>query len=148
MNKLISLLIVTIGSISYAQNCCQPVTCEAVRPTCMTKPKTRVVVKRVVVEKIVEKPVEKVVERLVEKPVPVFVDKVRVEKYVEKRKKNRISLVGGSGPTALKTVSYEDRIVRGPIGGLQYQRMLDSNFSVGIVGLTNQTVLGSVGFDF
>lgn len=116
-----------------------------VKECCVTtcKPKTRVIVKKEVVEKqvIVKKPVEKI----------VYVDKIVVKKeiYVPRRKKNRISLLAGVGPTNLTQVSpTQVNLVTGLVGGLQYQRSLTDDFNLGVQVQTNKTVLGSVGFDF
>ena len=110
---------------------------------CCEKPcKTKVVTK--VVEKRVEVPVETVVS------VPVYIDRV-VTQTVTKRvhKKNRISLLGGMGPTNLDQVSpTQVNLNRGAIGGAMYQRSLNGTLNVGIQVQTNQTVLGSVGLDF
>jgi hypothetical protein len=115
-----------------------------VKGCCAAKPcKPKTVTK--VVEKIVEKPVIVPVEKI------VYVDRV-VEKKVEvkaKRKKNRVSLLAGVGPTRLDRYS-ETRVdlIRGPVGALQYQRLLNDTLSIGLQGQTNSTILGVVGLDF
>ena len=108
------------------------------------KQKTKVVTKTVVVEKqvpvVVEVEKKVYVDRVVEKRV-VVVKKVQ--------KKNRISLLGGLGPTRIDR-HQDDRVdlIRGPVGGLMYQRLLNESLSIGVQGQTNQTVLGTVGYDF
>jgi len=106
------------------------------------KPKVKIVKKIVEVEKIVEKIVEK----------PVYINRVvEVEKIVIKKvqKKNRVSLVVGVGPTHLDNpVPGRVDLLRGPVGGLQYQRSVSESWSIGIQGLTNQSLLGMVGYEF
>lgn len=116
---------------------------------CPEKPcKAKTITK--VVEKRVEVPVEKIVEKTVE--VPVYVDrevekKVTVVKRVHK--KNRISLLGGMGPTRIdQPQSNRVDLIRGPVGGAMYQRSLSESWNIGIQLQTNQTALGSVGYDF
>ena len=109
------------------------------------KPKT--IVKKVVVEKIVEKQV------IVEKPVEkiVYVDHTIIETRIVKkeRKKNRISLLGGVGPTHLSQPNASQvNLDRSAVGGVMYQRSVSESWSLGIQGQTNQTLLGVVGFDF
>lgn len=104
------------------------------------KPKMKIVTKTVVVEKVVEKRVE----------VPVYIDRTET-KVVTKRvqKKNHISLLGGMGPTKLDQVApNQTNLNRGAVGGVMYQRSLTESLNIGIQGQTNQTVLGTVGFDF
>jgi len=76
----------------------------------------------------------------------------RVPQYIEininKALKNTVSLMGGTGPTSLKTTPYESRINRGGLFGLQYQRNLDSSLSLGVGVLSNQTGLGFIGLNF
>ncbi len=101
------------------------------KPAC--KPKIVTVERPIITEKVV----------VVEKPV------IR-ERVVVKRvqKKNRISLLGGMGPTRLEKNAPDVNLLREPVGGLQYQRMLNSSLSVGVQIQTNETVLGSIGLDF
>lgn len=109
------------------------------------KTKTRTIIKKV----IVEKPVVVTKEVIVEKPVEkvVYVEKRVVIK--EKRKKNRVSLLGGMGPTKLsQPSSTEVDMIRGPVGGAMYQRSLNDTLSLGLQLQTNQTILGVVGLDF
>jgi hypothetical protein len=104
------------------------------------KPKTKVVTKTVIVEKVVDKKVE----------VPVYIDRTETKVIVKRvHKKNRISLLGGMGPVKLDQVSpTQTNLDRGAIGGVMYQRSLTETLNIGIQGQTNQTVLGTVGFDF
>jgi hypothetical protein len=102
-----------------------------------------------VVTKVVEKPV--VVTKTVEKV--VYVDRPVIQKEVivlkKARKKNRISLLGGVGPTQLEQPSQNTvNLVKGPVGGIMYQRSMTESFNLGVQVQTNQTVLGSVGLDF
>ena len=109
--------------------------------------KSKTIVKKVVVEKIVEKPV--IVEKVVEKI--VYQDRTILQTRIIKkeRKKNRISLLGGVGPTKLSQPN-DSRVDldRGLVGGVMYQRSISESWSLGVQGQTNQTVLGVVGFDF
>jgi hypothetical protein len=89
----------------------------------------------------------KVVEKVVEKPVFVPVYKVEVvEKKV--RKNNRISLLFGVAPSKLEETSSEVTMELGSVFGLQYQRMVQDDLSVGLQLQNNKTVLGTVGIDF
>ena len=110
------------------------------------KQKTKIVTK--VVEKKVEVPVyvDVVKEVIVDRPVEVE-KRVVVIKHV--RKKNRIYLLGGMGPVKLDQVSpTQTNLDRGLVGGAMYQRSLTESWNIGIQGQTNQTVLGTVGYDF
>jgi len=67
--------------------------------------------------------------------------------------KNRISILGGRGPKEGldRTINpnkaeIESRV--GTVGGLQYQRMLNKKWSVGVQGQTNKSGLVSIGLDF
>ncbi len=125
--------LLAITSQSYADDCC-----------CEHKPKIvyKTVVKKVPV--VVEKTV--VTEKVVLVDKPVIKEKIVVLK--QKAKKNRISLLGGTGPSRLEKEGNEARLIREPIAGLQYQRMLGNSLSIGVQVQTNESVLGSVGFDF
>jgi len=115
--------------------CCEP-KCKQQKP--------KVITKTVVKEVIVEKPVEVIVEKPVDHT--IYVTKTVTKKV---QKKNRISLLGGLGPTRIdQPQNNRVDLIRGPVGGAMYQRMLNESLSVGIQGQTNQTVLGTVGFDF
>lgn len=122
-------------NVNVGKGCCPEKPC---------KQKTKVVTK--VVEKIVEKRVEVAV------PVPYEVEKRVVEtRTITKRvhKKNRISLLGGMGPTRIdQPQNNRVDLLRGPVGGAMYQRSLSESWNAGIQLQTNQTVLGSVGYDF
>jgi hypothetical protein len=153
--KIVFLIIVLSSTIAMAQTnsgntiningCCQH-ECGANSCQAVCKPKVKVVTK--VVEKRVEVPVEKVVETRVEVPYPVY---HTVIETVVKRvyKKNHLSLLGGVGPTRIDR-SGSDRVdlLRGPVGGLMYQRNLNERFELGIQGQTNQTGLGVLTYDF
>lgn len=105
-----------------------------------TKCKPKVIVKKEIVEKTV----------FVDKP--VYVDHVIVqEKVVIKhvQRKNRISLLGGLGPIKLDQPSLSEvNLIRGPVFGAQYQRLIAERINLGLQLQTNQTALGSVGYDF
>jgi hypothetical protein len=102
-----------------------------------------------VVEKIVEKPIIVEQERVqvVKQAVPVVVTKT-VTVYKKVQKKNRISLLGGSGPTKVVVTSSDVRLERGAVVGAQYQRMVGESLSIGVQVQSNETVLGSIGLDF
>lgn len=142
--KLLIVTALILGS-TYANACCCQNDCEPKKPKIKYITKTKVVEK--VVEKIVEKPVPFIVEKEViyKELVPVEVTKTIYKKI---QKKNRISVLGGSGPTHLSLVPTEARLERGTVFGVQYQRMLGNTLSIGIQGQSNQTVLGSIGLDF
>ena len=141
MRSLMIMALVLAGAYAEAQ-CC-PSQCEQAKPKPQIKYRTKVV------EKVVEKPVpfvvEKEVVKVVDRPVPVRVTQTIVKKV---QKKNRISALGGTGPTRVSVTSSEVRLERGPVFGVQYQRMLGEDLSVGVQVQSNETVLGSVGIDF
>jgi hypothetical protein len=67
--------------------------------------------------------------------------------------KNRLSLLAGNGPKeglnrskTPSTVTVESRV--GAVGGLQYQRLITEDISLGIQGQTNESVLVNIGLDF
>ena len=67
--------------------------------------------------------------------------------------KNRVSLLGGIGPSGNLKVSSDGSKVSvetGPaaVGGLQYQRLLTDEISVGGQVQTNQSIMLNVGLDF
>lgn len=137
MKSLLAIIIVLgIGQVAAAECCCN---CE------QPKPKVKYITKTKVVEKVVEKPVvvTKEVVKVVEKPVVVT-----KTVYKNIQKKNRLSLLGGTGPTKLSLGKDEARMERGAVFGVQYQRSLNNTLSLGVQVQTNQTVLGSVGIDF
>lgn len=68
-------------------------------------------------------------------------------------KKNRISLLGGFGPSGSVGKSVKPNYAKldvepGPFGGLQYQRLITERFSLGIQGSSNKSVGLLLGFDF
>ncbi len=148
MNKKFLVLGMVMFSIQIAA--ADPVTNNiTVNGCCNSCSKPKIIVKKVIVEKPIV--VEKVVE--VEKPTVkiLYVDRPVIQKQVvtKKNKKNRISLLGGVGPVGLtQPSSTEIDLVRGPVGGIMYQRLITDRVSLGIQGQTNSTVLGIVGWDF
>lgn len=151
MKKLLMLLTLLSYGSAYAECCLK--TCEQKPVVTCEKPKPKVITRTKVVEKPVPVIVEKEVVRVVEQRVPVRVVErvpVKVTRTVTKKenKKNRISALVGSGPTKLSIDGSEARLERGIVYGLQYQRMLDSNLSVGLQVQSNSTISGSLGFDF
>ena len=99
-------------------------------------------VRTIIIKQIVEKKV--IVEKPVTKVVVVTKTVVRTVK-----RKNRISLLGGAGPTSFTQPSINQvNLVTGPVGGVQYQRNVTDTVSLGVQVQTNQTILGIVGFDF
>lgn len=82
-----------------------------------------------------------------------FITKSRLDCSKKEAKKNRLSLVGGFGPSGVigKSVSATSARLEaeaGPHGGLQYQRLLTERFSVGIQGLSNRSGSLLLGLDF
>lgn len=78
---------------------------------------------------------------------PIVVTKTIVKKA--KIKKNRVSLLAGASPSGKlerdgNEVSTESNLNI----GLQYQRLINDNVSIGIQVQTNESVLGSIGLDF
>lgn len=136
---IVSLLSLMIANAAQAQCCEQKPVCPKVRTKIVTK----------VVEKIVEKPiiVEQEKVQVVKQAVPVIVTKT-VTVYRKVQKKNRISLLGGSGPTKVLVTPSDVRLERGAVVGAQYQRMVGDSLSVGVQVQSNETVLGSIGLDF
>ena len=126
-------------NVNVGKGCCAANPC---------KQKTKVVTK--IVEKVVEKEVKVPFMVEVEKPYPV---KVEVEKRVTviKRvyKKNHLSLLAGVGPTRIDK-PQNDRVdlLRGPVGGLMYQRSFSESCSGGLQLQTNQSVLAVGTWDF
>lgn len=140
MKALIVTLAFLLSSAAFGHECC-PTKCE--------QPKPKVITRTKVVEKVVEKPVPVIVEQERVKVVPQMIPvKVTQTVYRKVQKKNRISLLGGTGPTRVSTTQSEVRLERGAIVGAQYQRMLGDSLSVGVQVQSNETVLGSVGLDF
>jgi hypothetical protein len=129
------LFFLLISSISMADDINSNNTI-VIKPQATTCCKVRTVIKK----QFVDRPV------IVEKSTVVYKTKYIVKK---ESKKNRLSLLLGVGPTHLSqpSVSQVD-LIKGPVGGLQYQHMLGETMNVGIQLQTNQSVLGSVGFDF
>lgn len=71
----------------------------------------------------------------------------------QKAKNNRISLVGGYGPSGFISKSVKTNSARleaepGPHGGLQYQRLITSRFSIGAQVLSNKSASLLLGLDF
>ena len=134
---MITLISMFLVQAAHGQCCEQKPACPKVRTKVVTK----------VVEKVVEKPIIVEQERLkvVQQSVPVVVTKTLIKRV---QKKNRISLLGGSGPTKLSVSSSDANLERGPVVGAQYQRLVGETISVGLQLQTNQTVLGSIGIDF
>ena len=70
------------------------------------------------------------------------------------QKKNRISVLGGAGPsgnlkaTTLSPSKAQVETGPGAVGGLQYQRKLGETFNAGAQVQTNGTGLLSIGVDF
>lgn len=134
MKGLFVLLFLTISvNQAHAQCCEQKPACPKVR----TKVVTKVVEKPVIVEQ------EKVV--VVKQDVPYVMTRTLVKKV---QKKNRVSLLGGSGPTKVVVTSSDVRLERGAVVGAQYQRMVGDSLSIGVQVQSNETVLGSIGLDF
>lgn len=140
MNKLLIGLALLV-SLNVNAECCPN--------QCNTKPKNKYITKTKVVEKIVEKPVPFVVEKqvvqVVEQRIPIHIINTVYKKI---QKKNRLSVLGGTGPTRINMAQTEVRLERGTVFGVQYQRMLSDNLSIGIQGQSNETVLGSIGLEF
>ena len=136
---IVLLVSLFLANAAQAQCCEQKPACPKVRTKVITK----------VVEKIVEKPiiVEQDRVQVVKQAVPVIITKT-VTVYKRIQKKNRISLLGGTGPTKVSVTSSEVRLERGAVVGAQYQRMVGESLSLGVQVQSNQTVLGSVGLDF
>jgi hypothetical protein len=151
MKKLL-VVFVLLGYYPAFAECC-PKECEQKKEVVCKQPRPRVITRTKVVEKPVPVIVEKEVVRVVEQRIPVRVVErvpVKVTQTVIKKenKKNRISGLVGSGPTKLSIAGSEARLERGIVYGLQYQRMLDSDLSVGVQVQSNGTISGSVSFDF
>jgi hypothetical protein len=149
---LIALALVSVTQVANAADVNNSNNTIVVKPNiivktgCCTscKPKTKVVEKIVTVEKVVEKVVEKPVDRVI-----VVERKVLVQKKQKKQKKNRVSLMGGIGPSYLSYHgSNQVDLERGAVGGAMYQRLVTDSVSLGVQVQTNQTVLGTVGLDF
>jgi len=137
MKNLIVTLAFLMSSAAFGHECCPKPECQQSKPKIITR------------TKVVEKPVPVIVEqervKVVSQMVPV---KVTQTVYRKVQKKNRISLLGGTGPTRVSIAQSEVRLERGVIVGAQYQRMLGDSLSVGVQVQSNETVLGSVGLDF
>jgi Tfp pilus assembly protein PilE len=121
----IVLAITLVGSESYSAQ---------LRQTKRKKYRTRQVV------------VEKVVERVIERPFIIYkTEKILVKKN---QNKNRLSLLVGVGPNRLESTSSSVRMEVGPVFGMQYQRTIKEDVSVGLQLQNNRTVLGIIGIDF
>lgn len=134
MKKYLIIASVLLTASLAMADCCD---CKCPKPKPVCKP--RIITKTVTVEKPV------ITEKVVVVQRPVIQERILVKKSY---KKNRISLLGGMGPTRLEKDSPKVNLLREPVGGLQYQRMVNSSLSVGVQIQTNETVLGSVGLDF
>jgi hypothetical protein len=71
----------------------------------------------------------------------------------ESHDKNRISLLGGFGPTGnlsrdTSSGKVDISTKTGAVGGVQYQRKISKDISVGVQGQTNRSGLLSIGLDF
>jgi hypothetical protein len=126
MKKTITLTALILAGLTANAECCI-VQCQPPKPKVITKTK--------VVERVIEKPVF----------VPVYRTEV-IEKRV--RKNNRISLLAGVGPSRLVETNSKINMEVGPTIGLQYQRMIEDDLSVGLQLQNNRTVLGIIGIDF
>jgi hypothetical protein len=126
MKKTITLTAIILAGLTANAECCV-VQCQPPKPKVITKTK--------VVERVIEKPVF----------VPVYRTEV-IEKRV--RKNNRISLLAGVGPSRLVETNSKISMEVGSTIGLQYQRMIEDDLSVGLQLQNNRTVLGIIGIDF
>jgi len=81
-----------------------------------------------------------------------MVKKVVVKAVESKQKKNRIQVHAGAGPDGLyeKTDNNKTSISENlkPIVGLQYSRVLENDFSVGVSGFSNKSLTFSIGIDY
>jgi hypothetical protein len=146
MKKTLTIIMVLIGIHAKAQaHCCEP------KPETCPKVKTKVITKTVekpvpvVVEKTVPVVVEKEVVKVVDRPVPVRITQTVVKKI---QKQNRISGLVGMGPTNLAVTPSAASIERGIVIGVQYQRMINEQLSLGVQIQSNETALGVIGIDF
>jgi hypothetical protein len=140
MNKYLIIASILLATSMAMADCCD---CRCPKPKPVCKP--RIITKTVTVEKPV------ITEKVVVVEKPTIKERVIVkEQIVVKKvyKKNRVSLLAGSGPTRLEKDSPKVNLLREPVGGIQYQRMFSNSFSIGVQVQTNETVLGSVGIDF
>jgi hypothetical protein len=64
------------------------------------------------------------------------------------QKQNRISGLVGMGPTNLVVTPSAASIERGIVIGVQYQRMINEQLSLGVQIQSNETALGVIGIDF
>jgi hypothetical protein len=138
------VLMFLMGISGYSQNCCETKCCPEVK-CCEIKPK--VVTRTKVVEKVIEKPVPFVVEKEAVKVVdrPVI---VRIKEKAPK-KLNTINILVGAGPTRIEMSPSKAKLLRESVLGVQYlRRSKSSSLNLGIQVQTNETVLGTIGFDF
>lgn len=83
-----------------------------------------------------------------------LVTKVKSTTLCMASEKNRVSVLGGYGPkgSLSKTVENTDKVTvktnEGAVGGLQLQRKVSDNLSVGVQGQTNKTFSFIFGVDF
>lgn len=91
-------------------------------------------------------PREKKVQKKEKKkaPKPVIVYKERVVK--EKLKKNSLKLLGGYGPSEIKSSGKRAELDSDPFLGVGYQRRLSEDFSVEVIGTTKEDVMIGGGF--
>ena len=126
--------------------------------TCSRNPKTQVVTREVVKEIKVEVPIqvikEVVVTQVIREPYEVIVDEPCREVEVIHRTvaaKNRLMGMVGRGPDDLNASyngSYHFSVGYGIIAGMGYSRLIDESMSLGVIGLSNGTFLGTMGVDF
>jgi hypothetical protein len=130
--------------------------------TCTRSPRVEIVEKEVLKEVPVEVVKEVVVERVVTKTKTEVVYRYAPPYIVELHKtlfstykiyhEHRFSIFGGVGPVGLKISpvlgGYKVKTKRDLVIGAGYSYNLDSRFSVGLLGLSNATFLGSIGYSF
>lgn len=84
-----------------------------------------------------------------QKPKPKPEPKACIKCEEPRLKRNRLSVLGGSGPSGdLNKEGSRVSTEHEPFVGLQYQRLINENLSLGIQVQTNESVAGSVGWDF
>ena len=83
-------------------------------------------------------------------PKPKRITKIITKKiYVKQpQRKNSVMLYGGYGPTGLEQEGNRVRLTGGAVLGLNYSRKLNVNTRLGVMIMTNKSILGGVGFDF
>lgn len=158
MKKLLMVLLVSIPGYAFALDCSNTSDAEVVKETTEITTdvpshlRGAVIVVRLSDGRETTVPAEKF--KVVPRKQQFIVAKTyQLNRQVCTPDKNRLSLLAGKGPQNSLDVDKTGSKVTvetdyGAVGGLQYQRMVNDDISIGIQGQTNESILLNVGLDF